>query len=207
MKEWKRIRDGHRLHFSEEATMAESESLNLNRARRWQPVLQAAGDGTSADHLIVLARRCLYRTLRAVRKQVPFDALLVAACNCPDALPDLIRECKQGRDYARLFQRVAEKGATREALLAAYLREVCSSFLNQIHSRIACRRAFVESPAETRERLDGVRDALDGDYRRIATNLAADPEWKIAMPRSPRRSRAEQAQELLGQSLLAGCVS
>jgi hypothetical protein len=40
--------------------MAESESLNLDRARRWQPVLQAAGDGASADDLAVLARRCLY---------------------------------------------------------------------------------------------------------------------------------------------------
>jgi hypothetical protein len=142
-----------------------------------------------------------------VRKQVPFDALLNAACNNPDTLPDLIRRCKQGRDYARLFQRVAEKGASREEVLVAYQREVCSDFLNQIHNRIACRRAFEESPAETRERLDGVRDALDGDYRRIARNLAADPEWKMAMPPSPRRSRAEQAQELLNQSLLAGCVS
>jgi hypothetical protein len=199
--------DGHLLTFSEEAKMAESESLNLDRARRWQPVLQASGDGASADDLTALARRCLYRTLQAVRKQVPFEALLDAACNNPDTLPDLIRGCNLGRDYARLFQRVADKGASREEVHVAYQREVCSNFLNQIHSRIACRRAFEEPPAETRKRLDAVRDNLDGDYRRIASNLAADPQWKIAMPRSPRRSRVEQAQELLGQSLLAGCVS
>ena len=187
--------------------MAENESLNLDRTRRWQPVLQAARDGANADELTQLARRCLVRTLQAVQKQIPFDALLNAACNNPDALPDLVRDCKLGRDYARLFQRVADKGASREQVLVAYQREVCSNFLNQIHNRTACRRSFEESPAESRERLDGVRDALDVDYRRIASNLAADPEWKITMPRGPGRTRTEQAQELLDQSLLAGCVS
>jgi len=187
--------------------MPESESLNLDRTRRWQPVLQAVGNGANADELTILARRCLIRTLQAVQKQIPFKALLNAACNNPDALPDLIRACKQGRDYARLFQRVADKGASREEVLVAYQREVCSNFLNQIHNQIACRRAFEESPEKIRERLDGVREALDGDYRRISKNLAADPEWKISMPRGSRRSRAEEAQELLGQSLLAGCMS
>jgi hypothetical protein len=187
--------------------MAESEALNLDRTRRWQPVLQAARDGANADELTVLARRCLVRTLQAVQKQIPFDALLNAACKNPDALHELIRGCKLGRDYARLFQRVADNGASREQVLIAYQREVCSSFLNQIHNRLACRRVFEESPAETRERLIGVCDGLDGDYRRIAKNLSGDPDWKIVMPRGPKRSRTEQARELLDQSLLAGCVS
>ena len=90
--------------------MAESESLDLGRARRWQTVLRVAGNGVGIDEMTVLARRCLHRTLRAVRDQVPFDALLNAASSCPDSLPDLIRGCKLGRDYARLFQRVADKG-------------------------------------------------------------------------------------------------
>jgi hypothetical protein len=188
--------------------MAESESLNLGRARRWQTVLQAAGDGSSTDDLTVLARRCLYRTLRAVQKQIPLNDLLNAACNDPDALPDLIRGCKQGRDYARLFQRVAGRGASREELLVAYQEVVCTNFLDQIRGQLIGARVVDESAAELRERLDGVREALDGDVHRIAARLAADSEWKIAMPRSRKKqSRADQARELLDQSLLAGCLS
>jgi hypothetical protein len=99
---------------------------------------------------------------------------------------------------------VADKGASREKVLFAYEREVCSNFLDQIQHKLAFRRDAAESPAETRQKLDFVRDALDGDFRRIATNLASNPEWRIAMPRGPRRTRTEKAKELLGQSLLAG---
>src|SRR5947209_6125968 len=124
--------------------MAESESLNVGRARRWQPVLQAAGNGASVDALTVMARRCLYRTIRAVRKQIPLNDLLNAACNNPSTLPDLIRGCKQGRDYARLFQRVACPGASREQVLIAYQEAVCTNFLDQIRGRLASDRAVGE---------------------------------------------------------------
>jgi len=163
------------------------------------------GEGASTDDLTVLARRCLYRTLRAVRKQIPLNDLLNAACNDPAAIPDLIRGCKLGRDYAQLFLRVACPGASREQVLTAFQEAICTNFLDQIRGRSVSDRAVSESASELRERFNGAREALGDDFRRIASNLAADPEWKIAMPRSRRRqSRVEQARELLGQSLLAG---
>src|SRR5687767_12856298 len=127
--------------------MAESESLNLGRARRWQTVVQAVVDGASTKDLTELARKCLYRTLQAVRKQVPFDALLNAACNCPDTLPDLIRGCRLGRDYAQLFQQVASEGASREEILLAYQEAVCTNFFDQIRGQVVGARAVDESPA------------------------------------------------------------
>ena len=191
----------------EEATMAENESLNLGRARRWQPVLQALAAGADMAEILKLVRRCLYQTLRAVRKQVPFDDLLKAACNSPDDLPALIRDCQIARDYARLFQQVACPGASRKDVLVAYQLAFCTSFLDQIRGRVVCSRTAGESAVEIRERLENVLEALGPDFHRIALNLAARPEWKIIMPRGNRpQSRTEQARELLGQSLLAGSL-
>jgi hypothetical protein len=187
--------------------MAENESLNLGRAQRWQPVLQAVAAGADMDKIVKLVRQCLHRTLRALQKQIPFDDLLNAACTHPDALPAMIRECKVGRDYARLFQQVACPGASREDVLVAYQEAICTNFLDQIRGQVIGSRPAGESAAEIRERLDDVREALASDFQRIASKLAANPEWKIAMPRGSRlRSRTEQARDLLGQSLLAGSL-
>jgi hypothetical protein len=187
--------------------MAESESLNLGRARRWQTVLRAAGDGASTEDLTMFARRCLYRTLSAVKKQIPLNDLVNAACQCPEALPELIRSCKMGRDYARLFQRVACPGASREEVLIAFQEAICTNFLDQIRGRLVGAQAVNESAVELRERLDGVKVALAGDIRRIASSLAANPEGKVTMPPGRRkRSRTDQARELLGEDLLLGCL-
>jgi hypothetical protein len=185
--------------------MAENESLNLGRSRRWQTVLQKVGQGGTTDEIATDARRCLYRTLKAVRKQIPFGALLDAACKDADALPDLIRECRQGRDYARLFQHVACEGASREEVLQDYQRALCDNFFDQIRGRVARSPTGEPSPAVIRERLNDVKETLGADFKCIASKLAENPEAKINMPRRERQqSRQERAKEMSAWSLLEG---
>ena len=112
--------------------MAENESLDLFKSRRWQTVLQLVLRRELSQVTANKARQCLHRTIRAVMKQIPLEALLSAACDAPHVLPEIIRQCKQGRDYARQFQDVAEAGAGREAILENYLWSVCDRFFDQI---------------------------------------------------------------------------
>ena len=83
--------------------MAENEEIDLLKARRWQPVLQAVCHGESVEDVAEKVRDCLYKTLRAVKKQVPLDHLLVAAEDDPASLARAARESVVGRDYFQLL--------------------------------------------------------------------------------------------------------
>ena len=50
--------------------MAENESLDLGRMRRWQRVYRAIGDGQSVEQTTDLAETCLRQTINAIRKPV-----------------------------------------------------------------------------------------------------------------------------------------
>lgn len=182
--------------------MAENESLDLGKAPRWRKVYQSVGRGEPSEQIARKACESLHRTLRAVKKLIPFDQLLSAACNDPDALPDLIRQCSKGRDFARLFQEVAEKGRGRENLLQDYLWAVCDRFLDQIAARSVPSEQW-SSVTDLRRHLYEVRELLGDDIRHIAQKLAENPDWTARIrPSKNGAAQEDRTLALLNESLL-----
>lgn len=182
--------------------MAENESLDLGKTPRWQRVHHAILGGETSDQVADKARQSLYRTLRAVKKLIPFDQLLSAACNDPDALLDLIRQCGKGRQFARLFQDVADKGRGREGVLQDYLGTICDTYLEQIAPHSFPSERWL-SVADLRRHLSEVRELLKDDIGRIAHKLAENPEWLPRMRPSRNGSGPKNSTHaLLNESLL-----
>jgi len=182
--------------------MAENESLDLGKTPRWQRVHHALLNGETSEQVAVIAQESLYRTLQAVKKLIPFDQLLSAACNESDVLLDLIRQCGKGHEFARLFQEVADKGRGREGVLQDYLGTICDRFLEQIAPHLFPSERW-HSIAELRLRLSEVRELLKDDIDRIAHKLAENPEWRPRMPPSHNGSGSKKSTHaLLNESLL-----
>jgi len=179
--------------------IAENESLELVKAPRWQRVHRAVMVNESIESVAQEAVISLYRTVRVIRKLIPFDQLLTAACNDPDALPALIHRCDKGREFAHLFQFVAEKGKIREDLLQAYFETVCDRFLDQIEANSFPSERWTNLP-DLRCHFAQVRVILRDDIKRIAHKLADNSDW---LPRvRPNRKGSSSTQALLDESLL-----
>lgn len=182
--------------------MAENESLDLGKAPRWRTVFTAVNRHETSEEVGEKARKSLYRTLRAVKKLIPFDQLLSASCNDPDRLPDLIRSCSKGRDFARLFQDVAQKGAGRETVLQDYLWALCDRFFDQIATRTISTDQWA-SVSDLHRHLAEVKECLCDDINLIAQKLAECPDWQIRMRPSRNGSVSQTATSaLLNESLL-----
>src|SRR5579875_1283282 len=139
--------------------MAENESLDLRRTPRWRTVFTAVKQHETTEEVVEKARQSLYRTMRAVKKLIPFDQLLSASCNDPDRLPGLIHSCSKGRDFARLFQSVVQKGAGKETVLQNYLSALCDRFLDQIATRTIPTGQWA-SVSDLHQHLAEVKDRL-----------------------------------------------
>ncbi len=87
--------------------MAENEEIDLSKARRWQTVSQAICRREPAEDVAVKVLDCVYNTLRAVKKQVPLNHLIIIAEADPAALAQAARESVDGRDYIKLLAQVA----------------------------------------------------------------------------------------------------
>lgn len=181
--------------------MAENESLDLGKTPRWQTVYRAVGQGETSEQVARKARKSLYRTVRAVKKLIPFDRLLSAACNDPDSLADLIQRCGKGRDFAHLFQKVTEKGRAREDLLQDFLWTLCDRFLDQIAARAVPSEQWPNFP-DLRRHLYEVREMLDDDIRRIAHKLAENSEWQPRVRPSRNGAVQDDTFAILKESLL-----
>jgi hypothetical protein len=181
--------------------MAENESLDLGRTPRWQKVHRAVIGGEPSDQVADKARVSLYRTVRALKKLIPFDQLLSVACNDPDALLDAIRRCDKGHEFAQLFQVVAEKGQSREGLLQTYLWTLCDKYLDQIAAKSFPSEKWPSLP-DLRCHLAEVREILKDDIDRIAHKMADNPDWRPRMRPSRNGSGSSTTQALLNESLL-----
>lgn len=184
--------------------MAENEYLSLRSSRRWRPVFKSVCEGGQVEEIAEQTKRCVRDTLRKVLKLIPFKELLDAACNNPEALPGIIKTCKKGRDYARLFEQVAEKGASRETIIGRFQNAICESFFEQIRQRAVLTNASRESPSTLRGRLKQARDILQKDFQHIAANLSKNPDARICLPRGKKKTRGERAKEVLSHSLFGG---
>lgn len=182
--------------------MAENESLDLAKAPRWRAVFNAVNGHETSEEVGEKARNSLYKTLRKVRKLIPFDQLLSASCNDPHRLPDLIRSCSKGRDFARLFQDVAQKGAGKETILQNYLWALCDRFLDQI-ATLTISTGQWASVSDLHQHLAEVKDRLGDPINHIAQRLAECPDGQLRMQHSKSGSVTQTATSaLLNESLL-----
>jgi hypothetical protein len=179
--------------------MAENESLDLRKTPRWQRVHRLVLRGDPTESVVQEARVGLYRTVRAIIELIPFEPLFSAACTDSEALHDLTRRCRKGREYANLFHSVVEKGMSRENVLHAYFSTVCDTFLEQIAANSFPSERWTNLP-DLRAHLAKVREQLTPDIDRIAHNLAEDPKWRPRM--RPNRKTSSPTDDLLNESLL-----
>jgi hypothetical protein len=188
--------------------MAENESLDLGKARRWHRVFRAVVDGRSAGQIASLASVCLRQTVNALRKpafgsgppQVPIADLLNAVGD-PCEVERLVRRC-QGHDFAHLFRDSTLNTESREVAAENFLSAICEKFCDQIVMKA------VQADGQhtfTRERslLEQVQAQLGTDIKRIAQQLATNPNQILRRPRSvDAKETAINTQSILGESLL-----
>ena len=65
--------------------MAENEYLDSSKACRWRSVVQAIQDGCSIDEVAQRVEECFFKTLRQIRKDLPF-AEMIRAMDDPEEL-------------------------------------------------------------------------------------------------------------------------
>ncbi len=188
--------------------MAENESLDLGKSKRWRAVHQVVLDGLPTPRAARRALRSLFGTIRAVQKQfkehgVTLDQFLEAAqAGDRNTLSVLTKQCK-GHDFARLFLEVAESGIGRESLVEEYAWAVCDKFLDQIEYGVASVKQRRWLP-DIHRYLDEVRGLMEEDVHRLAGKLAEDADWLPKMrPGKAANGMADETAEKLGESLLA----
>lgn len=186
--------------------MAENESLDLGKARRWLRVLRALVDGKSASQIASLASVCLRQTVNALRKpaieggppQVPLADLLNAIGN-PCEVERIVRQC-HGHDFAYLFQDSTLNTLSREVASENFLSAICEKYCDQIEMQ-AVHADGQQMFARVRSQLDQVQAHLRPEINRIAQQLATNPSRSLRRPRSCDANEIS-TQSVLGESLL-----
>lgn len=169
--------------------MAENESLDLGKSRRWQRVYHAIRDGYRADQVAGLARICLQRTINAIGKpifkdgppQVPLADLLGKLEHDPRGIDEIVRKCN-GHDYARLFRDAALGAETREEGLKKFMFAICDKFFDQVAMQSVTpdgKNTF----HQVRSVLNQTRKCLEPEVTRMSQQLSVNPD-------KPLRSRA-----------------
>lgn len=179
--------------------MAENESLDLGKAPRWQQVHRAVMNGEPTDAVVLKARKCLYRTLKALKKIIPLNELLTVACDNPNALRALTGRCGKGREFANLFSIVAVKGMSKKGILRAFIETICDRYFGQIEANSFPSAQWSNLP-DLRCHLAKARELLAPDIDLIAHNLAEDTNCRLRIPRS--RNGSSATNEILNESLL-----
>ena len=181
--------------------MAENESLDLDGSYRWRKVFRAVQRGDYLDAVSLLVAESLYKTIRRVQKQIPLDQLLDAAETQPDAVGQIIRQCR-GHDFAQLFGEVLEPGIGRKATVRNFIEAILEKFSDQI---VCCAVPSGRWP-QMHEIMDFMHDVggrLKPDIERIAEKWSNDPTWMPRMkPTGARVAAADQTRAMLNDSIL-----
>ena len=190
--------------------MAENESLDLGRSRRWQRVCRAIAEGEQSHNVAALVARSLRKTVNGIRKpiykdglaQIPLRELVDTIERNHEGIDQIVREC-EGHDYAHLFKSSTVGVYTRVDALEKYLSAICDKFFDQISMH--CVKCDGKSTfGEMRSKLNQVRDHLRPDITRMAQQLSANPD----KPLRPKALSIEKSivsvdtKSILNESLL-----
>jgi hypothetical protein len=182
--------------------MAENERLDVLKNPRWLRVMRFIASGPQAE----IPRRlteAMYRTLRAVGKQIPLEDLLRAATNRDAGLPVAVSQCRH--DFAEMLERVAGEPIVDGAPTVSerYAEAVLDRYLDQIAIRLVGGEAF-----PTFDDFCKQASAWKTQIRPALRRLASDVESGQAprVPAQPAAIRTAEREELLEVSLLTGNV-
>lgn len=161
--------------------MAENESLDLADSRRWQLACHAIRQGKSSREVASRVVRGIYSGLRAAFKEFAKKGVTVkdmlAARDDAHGMHGLVKKTR-GHDYAQLFAEtaLAEKGASDDAFLENYVWAICEKMFDQVAREVVPCENWDNFPDLNRH-FNEVREEIARDVRRIADNLAKDPDW------------------------------
>ena len=185
--------------------MAENEYLDSTKARRWQSVAQAIGDGGSVEDVADRIEDCLHKTLRRIRKDVPLGEI-ISAFDDPVRLNEVFDQINGAHDVKDFLNEAASMDAVnRMQRLEAFLDKSLNNCLYDIPWLVSDGMGNV-SITEARNVLGTARLKVQPEIRRIAKKLAENPNWNFrrSSHRPVSSTSVDKTKSMLSESLLAG---
>ena len=175
--------------------MAENESLDLRKSPRWRRLLDAVKNGTPANQMALLAKRCLIETVNALSKplyaggppQVPLAELLDAVVHNPQEIKQIVRRC-HGHDFVLLLCDSTLGVVSCEVAAENFLSAIVEKYCAKIEIQAAKDGGQYTLP-RIRSQLDQMQAHLRSDKKKLAQQLAANPN------RTLRRTGLNRATE------------
>lgn len=182
--------------------MAENEYLDTYKYQRWRAVVQAIIEGQSVDGIRELVEDCLFKTLRQMHKELPFEALIGAMGN-PDELMKLCQGVQGGNDVKPYLIQAAFEKADRTDQLEAFIDSSLGHCLHDLPF-VVLQKDETQNITDIRATLTEVHGLMDDEVRRVAQKMAENPGRVPSRRRSPNsKGEAEdRTSVMLGQSIL-----
>jgi hypothetical protein len=160
--------------------MAENESLDVQKTRRWQSVWERIEIGASASDVADEFQSCLRKVFgRLFRLGFPLRAMLESFGDAP-SLHEVVRECDGTRDYAQLLELAANQGGDPLSITEHWLDSVFHSLMDQFRL-LAVPSAAYPTVGEFEAGRSKVRQALAPLFRDVGKQLLRDPDKTPAM--------------------------
>ena len=184
--------------------MAENEYLDSSKARRWYSVVQAIRDGCSVDEVADRIEECLFKTLRQIRKDLPF-AEMIRAMDDPDELTRVCQSVDGGSDVKDFLMQAALEKASRSEQLKQFLKYALGNCLYDLPWMAAIFDDSINI-TQVRAMLAEAPSHLSDEIQRVANKFAENPDWvpRRAGRGQPTLSQDDRTRNMLGQSLVAG---
>ena len=183
--------------------MAENETLDLwgVYSRRWQRLLKRIENDDPVEQISNDAIRCLYRTFKNLVELLPLQELLDAAQRADQTIHDVVRECRQGRDFAEIFEQLAAIHTDPAALVESVLRATVERFFDQIELKVVGDGRWPDM-ARFRIMREDVKARMRDGVGRLARKIADHPNEKPRMPARSTDQKEKDQRDLQKQSLL-----
>ena len=184
--------------------MAENEYLDSSKARRWQSVVQVIREGGSIEEVLESVEECFFKTLRQIRRELPF-AEMVRAMDDPDELLRVCQSVDGGTDVKDFLMQAALEKSSRSEQMRHFLENALGNCLYDIPYMAAISDNSTNI-SQVRAMSAEVRRQLTDVLQRVSDKLTENPDW---VPRREGRGPSKVSQEdrtkkMLGKSLLAG---
>lgn len=182
--------------------MAENEYLDSSKARRWRSVAQAIRDDCSADEVANRIEKCLHKTLRQIRKDLPLGNL-IRSIHDSESLRNQCDQIDGAHDVKYFLAEASAMEADNREQVQAFIEKSLDNCLYDIPSLVA---DDVTSVSEARNVISNARSRIQPEIRRLAEKFSENPDWQ---PRRSSRRRSGTSQEdhtkaMLSESLLSG---
>jgi hypothetical protein len=184
--------------------MAENETLDLmhRNSGRWRQLCKRVAAAESDDRITGMAVGCLYKTFQKVCQLIALDDLLSAAAGKDGHIWDIVRGCREGRDYAELFALEAKQGLDRQTIAENVVWATVYKFLDQIKMSVVPSETWPSFRSLEEHCYQSLKQSLGPRIRRLAQQIAQNPGKAPRMPPVSKDAKEKQHKSLLSTSLL-----